>query len=75
MALYQNKEYREGLSLLLTALQIREEIGDPSTSLLERFLIALEQKIGHESYTQLCQEATGMQPQVLARFMPSDMPQ
>jgi tetratricopeptide (TPR) repeat protein len=75
MTLYQNKEYREGLSLLLAALQIRGEIGDPSTSLLERFLVALEQKIGHENYAQLCQEATGMQSEVLARFMPPDVPQ
>jgi Tfp pilus assembly protein PilF len=74
MTLYQNQEYREGLSLLLAALQIREEADDPSTSLLERFLVALEQKIGQESYTQLCQEATEMQSQVLARFIPPDMP-
>ena len=75
MTLYQNHEYREGLSLLLTALQIRESVGDPSLPLLERFLVALEQKIGHDSYIQFCQEAFAIQSEVLARFMPPNMRQ
>jgi tetratricopeptide (TPR) repeat protein len=70
LALYQNHQYREGLALLLTALQIREALGDPSFPLLERFLIALEQKIGHESYVLLCQQAIAIQSEVFARFMP-----
>jgi tetratricopeptide (TPR) repeat protein len=73
MALYQNHEYREGLSLLLTAFQIREAVGDPSLPLLERFLVALEQKVGHERYVLFCQEAMAMQGQVLARFKPADV--
>jgi tetratricopeptide (TPR) repeat protein len=75
MALYQNHEYQEGLSLLLMALQIRETVGDPSLPLLERFLVALEQKIGHDSYVLFCQEAMAIQSEVLARFMPPDMQQ
>jgi hypothetical protein len=75
MTLYQNHEYQEGLSLLLMALQIREVAGDPSLPLLERFLVALEQKIGHDNYLQFCQQAIEIQPQVLARFTSPDMPQ
>jgi tetratricopeptide (TPR) repeat protein len=75
MALYENHEYREGLSLLLTALQVREIAGDPSLSLLERFLVALEQNMGHDSYVQFCQEAAAIQSEVLARFTSSDMRQ
>jgi tetratricopeptide (TPR) repeat protein len=75
MTLYQNHEYQEGLSLLLMAIQVREDIGDPSLPLLERFLVALEQKIGHDSYVQFCQQAIEIQPQVLARFTSPDMQQ
>jgi tetratricopeptide (TPR) repeat protein len=75
MTLYQNHEYQEGLSLLLMALQVREVVGDPSLPLLERFLVALEQKIGHDSYSQFCQQAIEIQPQVLARFTSPDMQQ
>ena len=76
MALYQNHEYREGLSLLLTAFQMREAVGDPSLPLLERFLVALEQKVGHARYVLFCQEAMAMQAQVLARFItPADTPE
>ncbi len=75
MTLYQNQQYLEGLALLLTALQIREALGDPSFPLLERFLIALEQKIGHDNYVLLCQQAIAMQAEVFARFMPSETQQ
>jgi tetratricopeptide (TPR) repeat protein len=75
MTLYQNHQYLEGLALLLTALQIREALSDPSFPLLERFLVALEQKIGHDNYVLLCQQAIAMQSEVLARFMPSETQQ
>lgn len=75
MALYQNREYREGLCLLLTALQMREGVGDPGLPLLERFLVALEQKVGHDSYALLCDQAIAMQSEVLGRFMRPDMSQ
>jgi tetratricopeptide (TPR) repeat protein len=73
MTLYENHEYREGLSLLLTALQMREALNDPSLSLLERFLVALEQKIGHDNYVLFCQEAITVQSEVLARFTSANM--
>jgi tetratricopeptide (TPR) repeat protein len=68
MTLYQNREYHAGMALLLTALQIQEESADPRASLLERFMVALEQKMGNESYIQFCQEAAKQQADVLARF-------
>lgn len=75
MTLYQNREYHEGLSLLLMALQVREAISDPSIPLLERFLVALEQKTGHDNYTQFCQQAIAIQQKVLARFISPNMQQ
>lgn len=75
MLLYEDRHYQEALSILFSALQIRQSLQDPTTSLLERFLVAVEQKMGPEQYTQLCVEALQIQPQVLARFLPSDMSQ
>jgi tetratricopeptide (TPR) repeat protein len=75
MLLYEERHYQEALAILFSALQIRQSLQDPTTSLLERFLIAVEQKMGSEKYTQLCIEALQIQPQVLARFLPSEMRQ
>jgi tetratricopeptide (TPR) repeat protein len=73
--LYQNHEYLEGLSLLLTAFQIREAVGDPSLPLLERFLVALEQKLGRDNYVLMCEHASTIQSEVLDRFMTAGTPQ
>jgi tetratricopeptide (TPR) repeat protein len=70
MLLYEHDEHKEAMALLLAALRLREEAHDPSLPLLERFLVALEQKMGHEAYIQLCQEALTMQPLVFERFAP-----
>jgi tetratricopeptide (TPR) repeat protein len=75
MTLYQNRQYQEGLSLLLAAHQMREALGDPSLPLLERFLVVLEQKIGHESYTLFYQQAIAIQSEVLAHFIPPNIRQ
>jgi tetratricopeptide (TPR) repeat protein len=75
MLLYEEHHYQEALSILFSALQIRQGLQDPTTSLLERFLVAVEQKMGSEKYKQLCIEALQIQPQVLDRFLPSDMRQ
>jgi len=75
MLLYEERHYQEALAVLFSALQIRQSLLDPTTSLLERFLVAIEQKMGSEKYTQLCIEALQIQPQVLARFLSSDMRQ
>ncbi|GCF07452.1 tetratricopeptide repeat protein [Dictyobacter arantiisoli] len=68
MLLYEQRHHQEALAVLFSALQIRQTAQDPTTSLLERFLVAIEQKMGTEQYTKLCVEALEIQPQVLARF-------
>ncbi|GER87385.1 hypothetical protein KDW_15470 [Dictyobacter vulcani] len=72
MLLYEQRQHQEALAVLFAALQIRQSMQDPTTSLLERFLVAIEQKMGSEKYTQLCIEALEIQPQVLARFVEKD---
>jgi tetratricopeptide (TPR) repeat protein len=73
MLLYEEHHYQEALAVLFSSLQIRQSLQDPTTSLLERFLVAIEQKMGSEKYTQLCIEALQIQPQVLTRFLSADM--
>ena len=68
MLLYENNEYKEAVALMLAALRIREMIHDPSVPTLERFLVALEQKMGSDAYTALCKEALEIQPQIFSRF-------
>ncbi|GCE18221.1 tetratricopeptide repeat protein [Dictyobacter kobayashii] len=75
MLLYEQRQHQEALAVLFAALQIRQSLQDPTASLLERFLVAIEQKMGSEKYTQLCREALEIQPQVLSRFVASDMRQ
>lgn len=72
MLLYENNEYKEAIALMLAALHMREIAHDPSVPMLERFLVALAQKMGSEAYTALCQEALEIQPLVFSRFAPSD---
>jgi tetratricopeptide (TPR) repeat protein len=69
MLFYEQERLQEGLSILLAALKLRQELHDPTVSLLERFLKALEYKVGSEAYTAMYQSALQMQPQVLSRFM------
>jgi len=68
MLFYEQKRLEEGLSLLLAALKLRQELHDPTASLLERFLKALENKVGSETYTAMYQSALQMQPQLLSHF-------
>jgi tetratricopeptide (TPR) repeat protein len=72
MLLYENNEYKEAMALMLAALHMREVAHDPSVPMFERFLVALEQKMGSEAYTMLCQEALEIQPLVFSRFAQSD---
>ncbi|GAC1631577.1 MAG: hypothetical protein NVS4B9_23850 [Ktedonobacteraceae bacterium] len=69
MLLYQQGQQREGIAVLLAALQLRKALLDPSVVLLERFFIALEQRIGSNAYTQLCRSALGTQQQIFAHLM------
>jgi Tfp pilus assembly protein PilF len=73
MLLYENNEYKEALALMLAALRMRGLAHDPSVPMLERFLVALEQKMGSEAYTALYKEALEIQPLVFSRFAPSDV--
>ena len=66
MLLFDQGQLQESLSLLLPALQIRQSIQDRSTSSLVLFLEALEQKMGHEAFVQLRQEALRREAEVLA---------
>ncbi|GAC1394310.1 MAG: hypothetical protein NVS4B11_35860 [Ktedonobacteraceae bacterium] len=69
MLLYEQKQQREGIAVLLAALQLRQALHDPSVALLERFFIALEQRMGPNAYAQLCQSALGTQQHVFAHMM------
>lgn len=72
MLLYEHNEYKEAMALMLAALRMREMVHDPSVPMLERFLVALEQKMGSQAYNALCKEALEIQPLVFSRFTPSD---
>ena len=69
LLLCQQGQHREGVAVLLAALQLRKELSDPSVILLERFFIALEQRIGSNAYRQLCQAALSTQQEVLTHLM------
>ncbi|HTI14037.1 MAG TPA: tetratricopeptide repeat protein [Dictyobacter sp.] len=75
MLLYEQHQQNEALALLFAALDIRQRIQDPTVLMLERFLVALEQKIGQEKYDRLSNEVLEMQPRVFSRFVPTDMRQ
>ncbi|MBV9258086.1 MAG: ATP-binding protein [Ktedonobacteraceae bacterium] len=75
MLLYEQGEHLEGVALLLVALHIRQGLQDSTVISLETFLLALEQRMGQESYLHMCQEAVKIQSQVLSRFVPVDMRQ
>ena len=70
MLLYEQNMHREGLALLLAAQRQRQELHDPTVIMMETFLRALEQKMGHSRYADLRQRALNVQSEVLARFMP-----
>jgi tetratricopeptide (TPR) repeat protein len=67
--LYEQKQRPTAMALLLAALQLRQTLHDPGVSILERFLAAIEQKMGKSAYTQLCQEALRIQQQVIASYI------
>jgi tetratricopeptide (TPR) repeat protein len=71
MLLYEKNEHKEALALMLASLRMREVVHDPTVPTLERFLVALEQKMGSEAYTTLCKEALEIQSQVFSRFAPT----
>lgn len=73
MLLYEQGAHQDGLSILLYALQLRQAQGDPTALLLEVFLKAVEQKMGVEAFTILCQQAVQNQQQALARYSSPEM--
>jgi tetratricopeptide (TPR) repeat protein len=75
LLLFEQGLQKEGVAVLLVALDLRKALQDTTVVQLELFLKALEQKIGTVSFTQLCQEARAMQQQVMARFASPDMRQ
>jgi tetratricopeptide (TPR) repeat protein len=75
MLFYEQRRHQEALALLFVALQLRQNSQDPTTPLLERFLVAIEQKMGTASYTKLSKDALSIQAQVLSRFIPANMRQ
>ncbi len=72
MLLYEQGRQQEGIAILLAALQLRQTLQDPGVILLERFLIALEQRIGSDTYTRLCEAALDIQEQVFTLLMESE---
>ena len=71
MLFYEQKQHQEALALLITAIQLRRAQQDPTVNALERFLAALEQRMGTEAYTNLCQSALSMQQQLLTHLVSS----
>jgi tetratricopeptide (TPR) repeat protein len=69
MLLYAMKYPYEAMALLLAALNLRQQLHDPTISGLERFLAIIERKMGAEAYAQLCQSALNIQQQVLDYFV------
>lgn len=67
--LFEQKQKTEGVALLLAAQQVRQDLHDTSVVILERFLAALEQKLGNAPYQQLRQEALHIQSQVIAYYV------
>lgn len=67
--LYEQKQLPVALALLLAALQLGQTLRDPGVSILERFLTAIEQKMGTSAYDQLRQEALRIQQQVIASYV------
>jgi hypothetical protein len=57
------------MALFLAALELRQELHDPTVSGLQEFLTAIERKIGAQAYAQLCESALNIQQQVLAYFL------
>lgn len=75
MLLYEQNQLHEALALLLAASQLRYELADPTSALLERFLAAIERKIGAQAYTGACKQALHIQPDVFSRFALPDVRQ
>ncbi len=66
---YQQKQTVESIALLLAAQQLRLALRDPGVVILERFLTAIEQQMGHDAYQHVCEEAYRVQKQVLTHYM------
>ncbi len=75
MLFYGQDLLQEALAILLTALQLRQTLRDPTVDVLELFLAGLEQKMGSPAYTTLRQEALAMQQQVFSRLVTPDVQQ
>ena len=69
LLLFEHGQQREGVAVLLTALQLRKTLFDPGVVVLERFFVALEQRLGPQSYASLYQSALGTQEQIVAHLM------
>lgn len=66
MLLFDQGQLQESLALLYPALQIRQSLQDKTASSLVLFLDALEQKMGHDAFVLLRQEALRREAEVLA---------
>lgn len=66
---YQQNHTVEGIAFLFSAQQLRQALRDPGVIFLERFLTAIEQKMGRDAYLQVSEEARRSQKQVLAQYM------
>ncbi len=75
MLLYEQHQLYEALALLLAASQLRYELADPTSAMLERFLEAIEQKVGTQAYINTCERALQIQPDVFSRFALPDVRQ
>jgi tetratricopeptide (TPR) repeat protein len=75
LLLYEQSQHYEALAVLFAACNLRQSLHDPTVTMLERFLMAIEQKIGHERYEQASLEALEIQTEVLSRFLLTDMRQ
>lgn len=69
LLLFEQGQQREGVAVLLAALQLRKTLFDPGVVVLERFFVALEQRLGPQAYASLYQSAFGTQEQIVAHLM------
>jgi len=67
MLFFERGHLLEALGLLLSAVQVRQGVQDPTVNALILFLETLEKKMGAEAFAQLYAEATGKPGQMFAQ--------
>jgi tetratricopeptide (TPR) repeat protein/energy-coupling factor transporter ATP-binding protein EcfA2 len=69
MLLYEQKQRQEAIALLIAAIQLRRSLHDPTVGGVERFMAAVEQKMGAEAFAELCRSAIAIQNDLLTQLV------